>query len=127
MGPKSKAKSPRPPTQEIGEDVLTKVTALKNEGNKCFAKRDYESALEQYETAAQLLPEAAPERVDLICNRAACYYQMKRFKDAAKECTSALELNPSSAKALQRRARSLEQQGLYKQALADIQAVNRWV
>jgi tetratricopeptide (TPR) repeat protein len=59
--------------------VLTKVTALKNEGNKCFAKRDYESALEQYETAAQLLPEAAPERVDLICNRAACYYQMKRW------------------------------------------------
>lgn len=48
-----------------------------------------------------------------------------RFKDAARECTGALQLAPSSAKALQRRARSLEQQGLYKQALSDIQAVNR--
>jgi hypothetical protein len=43
-----------------------------------------------------------------------------------KECTSALELAPANPKALQRRARSLEQQGMYKQALADIQAVNRW-
>ena len=51
----------------------------------------------------------------------------RSYKDAAKECTAALQLAPSSTKALQRRARSLEQQGLYKQALADIQAVNRCV
>ena len=49
----------------------------------------------------------------------------RRFSDAAAECTKALALAPASAKALQRRARSLEMQGLYKQALADIQAVNR--
>ena len=48
-----------------------------------------------------------------------------RFKDAVKECSHALALSPSSVKALQRRARSLEQQGLYKQALSDMQLVNR--
>lgn len=50
---------------------------------------------------------------------------MFRYKDATKECTNALTLAPSSSKALTRRARSYEQQGLFKQALSDIQAVNK--
>lgn len=48
-----------------------------------------------------------------------------RFKEASKECGHALAIAPSSAKALQRRARALEQLGLYKQALSDVQAINR--
>lgn len=44
-----------------------------------------------------------------------------RYKDAVKECGNALDVNPSSAKALRHRARALEKQGLYKQALTDIQ------
>lgn len=44
-----------------------------------------------------------------------------RFKDAVKECSNALEVHPSSNKALLRRAYSYEKQGLYKQALADLQ------
>jgi hypothetical protein len=44
-----------------------------------------------------------------------------RYKDAVKECGSALEAVPNSAKALRSRAKALEKQGLYKQALADIQ------
>jgi tetratricopeptide (TPR) repeat protein len=59
--------------------------------------------------------------------RAPCHFVPCRFKEAAKECSNALDIAPNSAKALQRRARSLEQQGLYKQALSDIQAVNRRV
>jgi hypothetical protein len=42
-----------------------------------------------------------------------------------RECTSALGVAPSLAKALRSRAKALEQQGLYKQALADVQALNR--
>jgi hypothetical protein len=38
-----------------------------------------------------------------------------------KEASSALEASPSSTKALRSRAKALEKQGLYKQALADIQ------
>jgi len=38
-----------------------------------------------------------------------------------KECSSALEAAPNSSKALRSRAKALEKQGLYKQALADIQ------
>ena len=38
-----------------------------------------------------------------------------------KECSAALEATPSSSKALRSRAKALEKQGLYKQALADVQ------
>lgn len=44
-----------------------------------------------------------------------------RYKDAVKECGVALEASPASVKALRSRAKALEKQGLFKQALADIQ------
>jgi hypothetical protein len=43
------------------------------------------------------------------------------FTDAVKECGKALELAPTSTKALRHRARAYEQQSLFKQALNDIQ------
>ncbi|GBF87664.1 hypothetical protein Rsub_00375 [Raphidocelis subcapitata] len=110
---------------DVGQQVLSQVADLKDKASKFFVSRDYAGALRSYEEALALLPGAAADRVDLLCNKAACYYQMKQYKEAVDECSSALTIAPSSAKALQRRARSLEQQGLYKQALADIQAVNR--
>jgi hypothetical protein len=64
---------PRAPRQ-----VATKVGALKSEGNKCFTRRDYVRALEQYEQASKLLPDGAPERVELHNNKAACFYQLRR-------------------------------------------------
>lgn len=72
---------------------------------------------------ARMAPHACPRRKRPPCMHAA---HARRFKDAARECGNALQLAPNSAKALQRRSRSLEQQGLFKQALSDIQAVNRW-
>ncbi|KIY95440.1 hypothetical protein MNEG_12524 [Monoraphidium neglectum] len=123
MGKTKAAKaSPRAAPAEVSEEVRSKVDALVNDGNKAFAKREYTKALESFGAAAKALPEAAADKANLLCNKAACYYQLKRFKEAAKECSNALDIAPNSAKALQRRARSLEQQGLYKQALSDIQA-----
>lgn len=164
---------PRPPAPR---QAVAKAAVLRGEGTKAFARREYAKALAAFDNAARALPTAAPERVDLFCNKAACLYQLKRcggargaagvslycgagggrgrvapngeqqrasrvcmpcptlhpppgparsYKDATKECSNALALAPTSAKALQRRARALEQQGLYKQALSDIQAVNK--
>ncbi len=42
-----------------------------------------------------------------------------------KECSSALEVAPNNIRALQRRAKAYEQQGLYSQALADVQTINK--
>lgn len=48
-----------------------------------------------------------------------------RLKEAVKEYTAALELDPNSSKALRHRAKALERSGQYKAALADVMAVNR--
>lgn len=47
-----------------------------------------------------------------------------RYKDAVKECTSALELQPNYARGLMRRAKAQELLGNFKLALTDILAVN---
>ena len=53
-----------------------KVAELKDEGNKLFAKRDYAKAAQLYQQGLESATTA--ERVDLLCNRAACFYQMKQ-------------------------------------------------
>lgn len=55
------------------------VDKLKDKGNALFVKRQYADAIKEYEAAIQQLPEEAPgAKVDLLCNKAACYYQMKQ-------------------------------------------------
>ena len=57
---------------------MQKVAEIKSEANKLFAKKEYLKAIEFYDEAGKLLPEGALEKADLLCNKAACYYQMKR-------------------------------------------------
>lgn len=125
MGKKGKVKSGGSENVAVLPQVLNEVEELKNKGNLLFAGKEYQKALEVYEKAIKLLPEGASEKTDLFSNRGACYMQMKRYKEAVKECSAALGTNPGNTKALQRRSRALEQQGLYKQALTDIQQVNK--
>lgn len=72
--------------------VVEQVTAIKNEANKLFAKKEYLKAIEQYDAAGKLLPEGAGERADLLCNKAACYYQMKRC--VSRSCTAIVNHQP---------------------------------
>lgn len=57
---------------------MAKVATIKSDANKLFAKREYVKAAEAYAEAIKLTPPSAQERVDLHCNRAACYYQLRR-------------------------------------------------
>lgn len=67
-----------PLTQQYRSSQLAKrVLELKNEGNKCFAKKEYTKAVEQYDAAIKLLPDGG-DKADLLCNKAACFYQTKR-------------------------------------------------
>jgi tetratricopeptide (TPR) repeat protein len=50
---------------------------------------------------------------------------LHRFKEAVNECTSALEVDGSYAKALIRRSKAYEGMHHYKQALNDIQKANK--
>jgi hypothetical protein len=62
----------------LPRQVLSQVAELKDKASKSFVGRDYAAALGSYDEALALLPGAAADRVDLLCNKAACYYQMKQ-------------------------------------------------
>lgn len=63
--------------------------------------------------------ERAGRRAEPLCR---C---PSRAKEAAKECSNALAISPGYAKALLWRSKAYEQQGLYKQALSDVQTINK--
>ena len=72
---------PAPPalsSPPSSSQVQAKVSAIKEDANSYFTRRDYLKAAEAYAEAIKLTPATAAERVDLHCSRAACYYQLKR-------------------------------------------------
>ncbi|TVU30297.1 hypothetical protein EJB05_21907, partial [Eragrostis curvula] len=98
----------------------------KAEGNKLFAAGQYDEALSQYEMALQVAAEL--ESAEDICsachsNRAVCFLKLGKYDKTVKECTKALELNPSYLKALLRRAEAHEKLEHYDEAIADMKKI----
>jgi len=106
-------------------EVATSAQKIKEEGNKHFAKKEYQKALDAYDRALKACEGTSAEVPLLHSNKAACFMMQARFKEAVNECTSALALDASYAKALVRRSRAYESMQLYKQALSDIQKANK--
>ena len=46
------------------------------QGNNQFAEREYQKALDTYDKAVKMLPDASTEKADILCNKAACYIQV---------------------------------------------------
>ncbi|CAH8387279.1 unnamed protein product [Eruca vesicaria subsp. sativa] len=105
------------------EKALEDASEAKVEGNKLYGNGLYEDALSKYELALQFAQEF-PESLELrsIChsNRAICYLKLGKYAEAIKECTKAIELNPSYTKALVRRAEAHEKLEHFEEALTDL-------
>ncbi|GAA6000326.1 uncharacterized protein JCM10292_001459 [Rhodotorula paludigena] len=107
-------------------DVMDKETraktalALKARGNKLYSAKQYEEAIAYYTKAIE-----CEEQAVFYSNRAACYTNLNQLEQVIDDCTSALRLDPSYIKALNRRATAREQLGgvdhLYR-ALCDFTA-----
>jgi tetratricopeptide (TPR) repeat protein len=93
------------------EKALAEANEAKAEGNKLFVNGLYEEALSKYAFALELVQEL-PESIELrsICylNRGVCFLKLGKCEETIKECTKALELNPTYNKALVRRAEAHE-------------------
>ncbi|OVA10838.1 Tetratricopeptide repeat-containing domain [Macleaya cordata] len=107
--------------EQLKQRALTQANDAKTEGNKLFGAGQYEDALSQYELALQVASDM-PSSIELrsIChaNRAACYSKLGRYEETIKECTKALELNPSYMKALIRRGEAHEKLEHFEEAVA---------
>ncbi|QLQ82207.1 hypothetical protein HG537_0G04620 [Torulaspora globosa] len=82
------------------EDAETKAKAeaLKLEGNKAMASRDFELAVKKYTEAIAVLPTNAV----YFANRAAAYSSLKAYEEAVKDAESAIKTDPSYSKGYSR-------------------------
>eukprot|EP00262_Sarcandra_glabra_P004580 TRINITY_DN1568_c0_g1_i1.p1 TRINITY_DN1568_c0_g1~~TRINITY_DN1568_c0_g1_i1.p1 ORF type:complete len:256 (-),score=63.08 TRINITY_DN1568_c0_g1_i1:601-1368(-) len=112
--------------EQLKQKALIQANDAKAEGNKLFGNGQYEDALSQYALALQFAPEM-PSSLEIrsIChsNRAICFSKLGKYDDTIKECTKALELNPTYMKALVRRGEAHEKLEHFEEAIADMKKI----
>ncbi|PVU93641.1 hypothetical protein BB561_003136 [Smittium simulii] len=98
------------------KDSEKKSTAqnLKAIGNKLFNNKQFDEAIEYYTGALRYCEDSV-----FYANRAACYEALKMHDQVIKDCSAALKINKTYAKALMRRAKAYEMQENYKDSLYD--------
>ncbi|KAG8367648.1 hypothetical protein BUALT_Bualt16G0094800 [Buddleja alternifolia] len=108
---------------EANEKALARANDAKLEGNALFKDGLYDEALSKYELAIQASPDGpSSTEIRSICyaNRAACFSKLEKYEETIKECTKALELNPTYMKALLRRGEAREKLEQYEETIADM-------
>lgn len=74
----------------------------KEKGNNDFKAGKYQSAIQHYTSAIDIVQDKA-----YYTNRAFCYLKLKLYKDCIRDCTYALQQDPKWAKAYARKAEAL--------------------
>ncbi|KAF3487062.1 hypothetical protein F2Q69_00057729 [Brassica cretica] len=110
------------------EKTMAEANEAKVEGNSLFVNGLYEEALSKYALALELVQEF-PNCTELrsIChlNRGVCLLKLGKYEETIKECTKALELNPTYFKALVRRAEAHEKLEHFEEAVAARKGIRR--
>ncbi|KAH8481910.1 hypothetical protein H0E87_029397 [Populus deltoides] len=121
---------PKQDTQNDDELIqrgIEEANEAKLEGNRLFGNGQYDEALLQYDVALQVSPPDVPSSIELrsIChsNRGVCFLKLGKFEDTIKECSKAIELNPSYMKALVRRGEAHEKLEHFEEAIADMKKI----
>lgn len=83
------------------------ATNFKKQGNDYFLGKRYKEARDFYRQGLDAYPRDATLRETLHLNRAACELELGNLRQAARDCSAALEINPKSTKAFYRAARAL--------------------
>ncbi len=90
---------------------------LKAIGNKAYARKDYQTAIELYTSAIEAYPDTV-----YFSNRAACYASLSDQEAVIKDTSEALRMDSTYVKALNRRAVAYEHVGRHSDALIDFTA-----
>lgn len=99
------------------QDRKDYAAKLKAAGNKAYAAKGYDRAIDLYTQA--LYCKADPV---FYSNRAACWNAKTNWSKVIEDTTAALNLDNEYVKALNRRANAYEQEEMYSEALMDYTA-----
>lgn len=99
------------------QDRKDYAAKLKAAGNKAYAAKEYDRAIDLYTQA--LYCKADPV---FYSNRAACWNAKTNWSKVIEDTTAALNLDNEYVKALNRRANAYEQEEMYSEALMDYTA-----
>ena len=91
--------------------LIKSLEKKKAEGNKHFKFARWQEAIDSYTECLAIDPENGAFNAKLYCNRGTCYAKMRKHGEAIDDCSKAIELDPTYAKALMRRAASLQALG----------------
>ncbi|XP_074606168.1 uncharacterized protein LOC141859247 [Acropora palmata] len=110
------------------QGFIEKAEYYNNRGKVEFQESRFENACQQFTSALKCLPsnlEKDDQRNKYLCNRAACYLKLRKFKDAQEDCDSVLLRNPHLTKARYRLAQSLDGQGKTAEAFTEVTSLLR--
>ncbi|KAJ7959490.1 SET and MYND domain-containing protein 4 [Quillaja saponaria] len=97
----------------------------KRTGNQCFLRGDYAKALACYSQALRVAPFEADDMetnlfATLYVNRATVLLKMNLLTECLRDCTRALQISPTHAKAWYRRGKANASLGNYDNAVRDL-------
>ncbi|WOL13677.1 hypothetical protein Cni_G22450 [Canna indica] len=100
--------------------IICELLRLKNAGNEAFKEGRHMDAIKHYSAAVAFNNESRPFSAICLCNRAAAYQALGQITDAIADCSLAIALDSSYAKALSRRAALHERIRDFGQASNDL-------
>jgi len=102
-------------SKELTDEEMDKQGALKGEAQDALEDGDLDKAVTKFTEAMMLGGVSAM----MVAKRAEMLVKQKRYKAAIEDATSALTLNPDSAKAYRARAKARRFMGDYEASAAD--------
>ena len=85
---------------------LTAINEHKCHGKQCYAKEDYENAMNSFSECIALCPEGWTELPEVLGNRAATLMMLMRYVEAIEDCDKALSLNSNMLRLMDRKGRA---------------------
>lgn len=111
-------------TDDQKAERQTIAEELKVAGNNAFKVGDFDQSIDKYTEALRICPLQFPQqRAILYSNRSAAQMKLHKYKQAAKDCTKAVELDDKYLKAYYRRAQSYEATDKLDECLEDFKKI----
>ena len=100
---------------------LNSIETIKEKANALFKEKKYEEAIEEYGRVLEFDPSNNKFNSIIYANRALCYQNLNKYKEALKDSNLSLKANPFYARGYVKRAHVYEKLNMFDEAKFDYQ------